>query len=130
MLMPPSRLMSAQLDVFLPLPLTTKGPSYTCGMLARGMASPDFHVAITKPRARGHRVFPAEVVQVLPYWARYVPYKWVRSLASEKIEGVFLSQITTARSEGGVAYIWPDASLATIHALKSKNIKVFREMIN
>ncbi|MCK1607129.1 glycosyltransferase family 4 protein [Bradyrhizobium sp. 166] len=122
--------MSAQLDVFLPLPLTTKGPSYTCGILARGMAAPDFQVAITTPRARGHRVSPAEVVQVLPYWARYMPYKWVRSLAGEKMEGVFLSQITTARSEGGVAYIWPDASLDAIHALKRKNIKIFREMIN
>ncbi|MCP3390677.1 glycosyltransferase family 4 protein [Bradyrhizobium sp. CCGB12] len=122
--------MSAQLDVFLPLPLTTKGPSYTCGMLARGMAAPDFQIAITTPRARGHRVSPAEVVQVLPRWARYMPYKWVRSLAGEKIEGRFLSQVTTAQSEGGVVYIWPDASLDAIHALKRKNIKIFREMIN
>ena len=122
--------MSARLDVLLPLPLTKKGPSYTCGMLAKGMAAPDFQVAITTPRARGHRVFPAEVVQVLPYWARYLPYKWVRSLARENIERVFLSQITTARTEVGIAYIWPGASLDTIRALKRENIKIFREMIN
>lgn len=122
--------MSAQLDVFLPLPLTRKGPSYTCGMLARGMAAADFHIAITTPRARGHRVSPAEVVQVLPPWARYMPYKWVSSLAGEMMEGRFLSHVSAMRSEGGAAYIWPDASLDVIRALKKRNIKVFREMIN
>jgi glycosyltransferase involved in cell wall biosynthesis len=38
--------------------------------------------------------------------------------------------MTTARSEVEAAYIWPDASLDTIHALKRENIKIFREMIN
>ncbi len=70
--------MTTQLDVFLPLPLTTRGPSYTCGMLAKGMAGQDFDVTIVTPRARAHPVSPAKVVQTLPYWARYVPYRWVR----------------------------------------------------
>jgi glycosyltransferase involved in cell wall biosynthesis len=48
----------------------------------------------------------------------------------EKIERAFLSQVTAERPEGGIAYIWPDASLDTIRELKRANIKIFREMIN
>jgi len=50
--------MDAQLDVFLPLPLTRRGPSYTCGMLARGMVGPGLDVTIVAPRARSYPVSP------------------------------------------------------------------------
>lgn len=122
--------MTAQLDVFMPLPLTKRGPSYTCGMLAKGMADPDFDVTIVTPRARAHPVSPAKVVQTLPHWARYVPFRWIRSMAETNIEAAFLSRIDMNVSGVRGAYIWPDASLDTIRQLKRANIKVFREMIN
>lgn len=122
--------MAAQLDVFLPLPLTNRGPSYTCGMLAREMAGGELNVTIVTPRTRSHPVFPADVVQTLPQWARYVPYRWVRARANETIEAAFLSRALPQRTSAHGAYIWPDASLATIAALKRAGIKIFREMIN
>ncbi len=122
--------MAAQLDVFLPLPLTNRGPSYTCGLLAQGLAGPELNVTIVTPRARGHPVFPADIIQILPHWARYVPYRWVRSRAEETIEAAFLSQTNIPRSSRHAAYIWPDVSLATLRKLKRANITIFREMIN
>lgn len=121
--------MTVQFDVLLPLPLTTRGPSYTCGMLARGMATRDFDVTVVTPRARGHLVSPAKVIETLPKWAGYVPYRWVRSLGQE-IEAVFLSQANGSGAERRAAYIWPDASPKAINLLKQAGITVFREMIN
>jgi glycosyltransferase involved in cell wall biosynthesis len=123
-------LMAAQLDVFLPLPLTNRGPGYTCGVLAQGMAGSELNVTIVTPRARAQPVFPADIVQVLPHWARYVPYRWVRSRAKDTIEAAFLSQTGVPRTSPHGAYIWPDASLETVIKLKRSNITVFREMIN
>jgi glycosyltransferase involved in cell wall biosynthesis len=122
--------MAAQLDVFLPLPLTDRGPSYTCGVIARGMAGAEMNVTIVTPRARAHPVFPADIVQTLPQWARYVPYRWVRSRANETIEAAFLSQTNLPRASRHGAYIWPDISLETVRKLKRANITMFREMIN
>ncbi|MGY3075005.1 glycosyltransferase involved in cell wall biosynthesis [Bradyrhizobium sp. LM6.10] len=122
--------MGAHVGVFMPLPVTPKGPAYTCGMLARGMTAPDFEVTIVSPRAAVDLVSPAKAVQVLPTWARYVPYKWVRSRSTRTIEGMFLKQMTKETFGDRIAYIWPDASLNTILELKRHNIPVFREMIN
>lgn len=122
--------MAAQLDVFMPLPLTNRGPSYTCGVIAQGMAGPELNVTIVTPRARALPVDPADVVQVLPPWARYVPYRWVRSKAEQTIEAAFLSQTMAPPPSLHGAYIWPDVSLETVMALKRADITVFREMIN
>jgi glycosyltransferase involved in cell wall biosynthesis len=100
-------------------------------MLAQGMAGPGLDVTIVTPRVRSYPVHPAQVVQTLPHWARYVPYRWVRSLAMEGIDASFLSQVNDVRQPlAHGAYIWPDAALKTISDLKRLNIKVFREMIN
>jgi glycosyltransferase involved in cell wall biosynthesis len=122
--------MSPRVDVFLPLPLTNRGPSYTCGMIARGMADSELEVTVVTPRARSHPISPARIVQALPHWARYVPYRWVRSIAVTKVESAFRSQVNVARSQAGAAYIWPDASIDTLGELKRANVKIFREMIN
>ena len=123
--------MKASLDVFLPIPLTKRGPSYTCGMLAKGMAGPDLDVTIVTPRTRLYSVDPAQVVQTLPHWARQAPYRWVKPYAMEKIDGAFLSHVSDARrSHARGAYIWPDATIKTISELKKRNVSVFREMIN
>ena len=122
--------MLAHLAVFFPLPLTDRGPAYTCGMIARGMACSALSVKIVTPRARRLPVSPATVKQALPGWARYLPYKWVRSRANAEIEEAFLSQAKDSPAVPRAAYIWPDASLASILKLKRANITIFREMIN
>jgi glycosyltransferase involved in cell wall biosynthesis len=120
---------SARLDVFFPLPLTGRGPSYTCGMIARGMASPELDVTVVTPRG-ALSIFPAHAIQTLPQWARYVPFNLVRSTAEHATESVF-----RARAQGGAscvsgAYIWPDASLQTLLELRKIGVTIFREMIN
>lgn len=122
--------MSARLDVFLPLPLTNRGPSYTCGMIAKGMASRELGVTVVTPRTRRLSVGPAQVVEALPYWARYVPYRWVRSISTSRIHSAFSSQLKTDPSQTRAAYIWPDASIGAIKELKRANVRIFREMIN
>lgn len=121
--------MRAQLDVFLPLPLTKRGPSYACGMLAKGMAGADLDITIVTPRKRALDVAPSGVVQSLPLWARYIPYKWVRSRAMENLNVAFLSQVSDVTRLHG-AYIWPDAKLSTLLELHHSNIRTFREMTN
>lgn len=123
--------MAAQLDVFLPLPLTDRGPAYTCGSISRGMACPELGVTIFTPRTRRMPVSPARVRQVLPQWARCLPYKWVRLGARAKVEAAFLLHAEApSASAPRAAYIWPDASLASIVKLKRANVATFREMIN
>jgi glycosyltransferase involved in cell wall biosynthesis len=70
------------------------------------------------------------VIEALPYWARYVPYRWVRSISAGKVHSAFSSQVKSTPSQTRAAYIWPDASLDAINELKRENVKVFREMIN
>ena len=106
--------MTAQLDILLPLPLTARGPAYTCAALAKGMAGQDLSVTVVAPRARGPMASPADVVQALPYWARYVPYKWVRSFATKILEDKFLAHVSKSKTNIHGAYIWPDASASTI----------------
>jgi glycosyltransferase involved in cell wall biosynthesis len=76
-------------------------------------------------------VSPATVRQVLPQWARHLPYKWVRPGAGDKVETAFLLHAEApSASAPHAAYIWPDASLAAIMKLKRANVTTFREMIN
>lgn len=121
--------MTPSVVILLTNPLTGRGPSYTCGMLARIIAKQDFAVTIVTPRARSFPVFPANVVEVLPRFTRYLPYKWVKSLAERKLEAVFLVIANKTGSPANAAYIFPDASIETIMELKRANITVFREMI-
>jgi glycosyltransferase involved in cell wall biosynthesis len=85
---------------------------------------------VVTPRARGHSIYPARIIQALPYWARYVPYSWVRSTATKKMYGAFSSQVNAATSRVRGAYIWPDARIGAIRELRQANVKIFREMIN
>lgn len=127
--------LSARLDIFLPTQLVGRGPSYTCGMIARGMAADDFddselEIRIVTPRAQEFPVSRVRVIETLPFWARHLPYRLVRSLAVSGMDEAFLRTTRTGVTFNHGAYIWPDASLRTINQLKAAGIKVFREMIN
>ena len=121
--------MSVSLGVLMPLPLNGMGVGYTCGSLAKGMAGENFDVTLVTPRAQW--ALPSvKLVQVLPNWARYIPYRYVRGWVGRKIEGVFLSSIDESQSNRAAAYLWPDASLDTIQELKRRGVTVFREQFN
>jgi glycosyltransferase involved in cell wall biosynthesis len=127
--------LTERLDIFLPSQLVGRGPSYTCAMIAQGMVSRDLdsrglEVNIVTPRARAFAVSPVQVIETLPYWARYLPYRLVRPLALSTIDDAFLRATRTGSARNHGAYIWPNASLTTINELKRAQIKVFREMIN
>jgi glycosyltransferase involved in cell wall biosynthesis len=121
--------MSVSICALLPLPLNGMGVGYTCGSLAKGMADRDFNVTIVTPRSRW--LLPSvEVVEILPNWARYLPYQWVRRKAARGMESVFLSCIDQKRSEKSAAYLWPDATIETLLELKRRDVTVFREQFN
>lgn len=121
---------AGRLDVFLPTPLTGRGPSYTCGMIARALASAELSVTVTTPHARGYSITPARIREVLPRWARYLPYRWIRSGTDAHFEAAFLSYVTQAEASPHGAYIWPDCTLNTVTELQRAGLKVFREMVN
>jgi glycosyltransferase involved in cell wall biosynthesis len=75
-------------------------------------------------------VSPAAVKQVLPRWARHLPYKWVSTGAGANVEAAFVAHAEASPMASHAAYIWPDTSLASIMQLKRANITTFREMIN
>ena len=80
--------------MLLQIPLTGRGPSYTCALLGREMATRGLAMTILTPRYRGLPVAPAEVMEVLPRLDRYIPYRWLRSLAGPRLETAFLSFAT------------------------------------
>jgi N-acetylglucosaminyl-diphospho-decaprenol L-rhamnosyltransferase len=121
---------SASLDVFMPLPLTRRGPSYTCGMLSRGMAGADLEVCVLTPRTRSFPIDPAGVTEWLPNWARYVPFRFIKAFGMRGFGAKFLSQVQRRPAGLRGAYIWPDATLEMIRELKRDGVIVFREMIN
>jgi glycosyltransferase involved in cell wall biosynthesis len=121
---------SEQIAVLLPTPLTGRGPGYTCGVLAREMANHGLGVTIVTPRARGFPVVPAEIIQTLPLWTQFVPYHYVRSKVEPELEAKFVDFATRPGSQVRAAYIFADATLKTILALKRANISVFREQFN
>jgi glycosyltransferase involved in cell wall biosynthesis len=122
--------MTERMAVLLQIPLTGRGPGYTCGLLTREMTTKEFAVTIVTPRFRKFQVSPAEVIEVLPRWTRYIPYHWLRSLTGGSLETAFLAFATDPESRIAAAYIFPDAALETILQLKRAGITVFREMIN
>jgi glycosyltransferase involved in cell wall biosynthesis len=121
--------MSVSLYALLPLPLNGMGVGYTCGSLVKGMADRDFSVTIVTPRSRW--LLPSvEVIEVLPNWARYLPYRWVRNKTASGIESAFLSRIDRIQSQRSAAYLWPDATIETLRELKRRDVRIFREQFN
>lgn len=64
-------------NVFLPMPLGGSGVSYTCGVIAEGMANDDFAVTVVTPRVNRRHVSSISAIEVLPRCARYLPYRWI-----------------------------------------------------
>ena len=122
--------MTERMAVLLQIPLTGRGPGYTCGLLMREMTTKELAVTIVTPRFRAFQVSPVEVVEVLPQWTRYIPYRWLRSVTRSRLEAAFLAFATGPESQTSAAYIFPDAELETIIQLKRAGVPVFREMIN
>lgn len=127
--------MTTRLDIFLPSQLVPRGPSYTCAMIARGMAraeadSEGLEVSIVTPRTHAFSQPSIKVIETLPSWAVRLPYRLTRPHALSTIDAAFLRVAKSGFSASHAAYIWPDASLSTIKELKRENITVFREMIN
>lgn len=121
--------MGVSIGVLMPLPLNGKGVGYTCSSLAIGMAEHDFNVAIVTPRSRW--LLPSvDVIEVLPGWARYLPYRWVQTQARRGMEDTFLACIDRFQSSRSAAYLWPDASIETLRELQRRDVAVFREQFN
>ena len=122
--------MTQRMAVLLQIPLTGRGPSYTCGLLGREMTNKELEVTIVTPRFGTLPVSPAKVIEVLPRWTRYIPYRWLRSAGGAKLEAAFIAFAANPDSQVSAGYIFPDAKFETILQLKRAGLTVFREMIN
>src|SRR5262245_25578360 len=100
-------LVTVRMAVLLPLQLTSQGPAYSCGMLARGMANHELEITIVTPRAKSFAVSPANVIEVLPRWSQQVPYRLLRPLAERMIEQIFLEFAARTPSHIHAAYVFP-----------------------
>ncbi|MGY4286401.1 glycosyltransferase involved in cell wall biosynthesis [Bradyrhizobium sp. LM2.7] len=117
------------MGVLIPLPLNGMGVGYTCGSLVEGMADHDLEMTVVTPR-NSSSLPSVEVIETLPKWARYMPYRWLRPYAGRKIEADFLCCFDGLRSQRLAAYLWPGASLETIRELKRREVTIFREQFN
>lgn len=121
--------MSVSIGVMMPLPLTGDGVGYTCSSLVSGMANADVHISVVTPRCK--LSLPSiDVVEVLPKWARYMPYRWVRGRSDQNLEDAFLARVSQFQSHGRAAYIWPSASLGAIGEMRRRGLTIFREQFN
>lgn len=121
--------MTVSLSVLMPLPLNGQGVGYTCGSLVQGIADRDLGVTIITPRCRWP-LASVKIVEVLPSWSRYVPYRWMQAKAADRMEEVFLGQIDGFRPGRSAAYLWPDASVGALRELKQRGVTIFREQFN
>jgi glycosyltransferase involved in cell wall biosynthesis len=122
--------MDVQLGVILPIPLSSMGVGYTCGLLAEGMADEDLAVTIITPRATRCPASSVRVIEVLPKWTRRLPFRWLQPWATRRIDRLFLSQMLGTQSGIAAAHVWPGVTTETILELKRGGVTVFREMIN
>jgi glycosyltransferase involved in cell wall biosynthesis len=93
------------------------------------MADQEFRVTIVTSRSRWS-LPSVEVIEVLPDWVRYMPYRWVKSRVNRGIEDAFLSSMNRPQSQKTAAYLWPGASAETLRELKRRGVTVFREQYN
>ena len=120
--------MIERMAVLLQIPLTGRGPSYTCGLLAREMTTKELAVTIVTPRYRAFPVSPAEVIEVLPRWTRYIPYHWLRSVAGAKLESAFLSFRHQSRIADSRSLYFSRRSVGNNYAAKtSRHYSVSRD---
>jgi glycosyltransferase involved in cell wall biosynthesis len=113
----------------MPLPLTGDGVGYSCSSLALGLADDETRVCVVTSRSR-LSLPSVEVVETLPPWARFAPYRWVKASAERRLEQALLSRMAASAPAPRVAYLWPGASLDTISALKRDGVVVIREQFN
>ena len=121
--------MRVSIGVLMPLHLNGESVGYTCSSLIEGMADQNFGVTVVTSRCTSS-LPSVDVVQVLPNWARYVPYRGAKNRADRMLEDVFLSRVRRFRSRKRAAYLWPNASVDTIRELQRREVTVFREQFN
>ncbi|HEY2708152.1 MAG TPA: glycosyltransferase family 4 protein [Caulobacteraceae bacterium] len=123
-----------KLETLIRLPITGRGPGYTCGVLAQEMSRHGLDVEIVTPRARNVSLSPARLIQALPFWARPIPYRLTPSATSfavKQTERLFVDRVLSkAASDRVAAYIFPEASIEVLERLHDKGVPIFREMIN
>lgn len=121
--------MVLSIGVLMPLPLNGLGVGYTCSSLIAGMTREDVHVEVVTSRC-SLSLPCVEVVEVLPKWARYAPYGWVKIMAEQRLEQRFLDRIALRHSQAQAVWLWPGASLETIAGLRRRGATVIREQFN
>lgn len=116
--------------VYLPYVYTGSGASYTPLAIASHMAAAGQPARVYLPSATAPLPPGVEVVTGLPMWfPRAARRGRLHALAVRRIEARLLAEVRR-RGPGTVVWLWPDARLPFVRALKDAGAFLVREMIN
>lgn len=116
--------------VYLPYIYTGSGASYTPLAIASHMAAAGHPAQVYLPSATAPLPPGLDVVTGLPMWLPGAARRGrLHALAVRRIETRLLAEVRR-RGPGTVVWLWPDARLPFVQALKDAGAFLVREMIN
>ena len=118
------------LTFLISLPLTGRGPSYTCEQLAARMGSDAMRVQVISPvDKRTDPQTQVPVSPVLPRRASWIPYKYSHGV-TVPLAGLKLTEEHRTSPDKTVAFLWGDMPVGMVRRLKNEGIPMIREKFN
>ena len=117
------------INAYISLPLTSRGPSYTCEKILTEMESADTSITLYTPADR--RTNPShklEVFSIVSRKARAIPFRVLSDVGTAIAEKKFKSAF--AKTRNAVAYLWGEVSVSLLENLKNEDVVIIREKYN
>jgi len=122
--------MTSLVGFVLAMPYNARGVSYTCGMIAGGMAGGGLDVTMVTPRARRQPPAGVRLVESLPPLARRLPYRAVRAGADAALHRRAVQLLAGGEAGRTAAYLWGEVPVRTFQALREAGVLILREKVN
>ncbi len=125
----PGREAKLHINAYMSLPLTSRGPSYTCEKILTEMESADTSTTLYTPADRREKPRPdLEVFSVVSRKVRRIPFAVVSGVGTAIAEKKFRD--ACARDGDAVAYLWGEVSVPLLENLKQDGVLIIREKYN
>lgn len=121
--------MAPFLGFVLALPYNGSGVSYTCAMIAGGMAGGRLDVSLFTPRTRKALPDGVSLVECLPFLSRRLPYRYVRAGADGSLHQRVMAHYDSLDGQKA-AYLWGEVPVETCRALRDHGVLILREKVN
>lgn len=115
--------------VWLPLSYVGRGPAESCVRIVEHFASEGLPTTLFVTRARKAISRDITLREAASGLLRHVPYRWIASAATSKLERLFIQAIDAAEP-GTIAYFWPGVPAGLVSYARRKGLTCVREMIN